>query len=311
MTEDATPADFNEEDQINDQVEILDDNTTEEVDEQEAAIEAILAVRREAEGADGETADSSDADEDDDTEALNGDAVEEDDTSEADDEEDTRFDKNPRFQQLIRERNELREAASKGQLTDEDRELLAAIKSYRDNPDGAIKALNPILEDLGALSGSGPLPDDLAEAVEMGEISEQYARDLVKAQAHQKAATARQEQYEQEQVRRAQETHLTEVRSRYTEIEAKFRKSDPDYDKKQELVQSLALRMAPGGVKSADQLVEIMTAAKKKVDEAYGVAKPKPKPVRPVSGQAPTRTQRKPQSYDDIINDRLSQPRAK
>ncbi len=154
-----------------------------------------------------------------------------------------------RFQEVVKERNEFKtkveQYEAKAQNFDEingfcekfsiDREQFRqALKIQallNTDPESALKELGPIIEQLQGFQGER-LPDDLKAAVEAGEVSEKFARELAKTRAQHQFG---QKQTQQER-ERAQQRAEVEGRQRLAvatqQWETSKRNSDPDYKPK-------------------------------------------------------------------------------
>lgn len=101
---------------------------------------------------------------------------------------DDRFDKHPRFQELVSERNQLRENVQDyeriqsfmkaNSLSVDDVSMgFRIMAAFRNDPAGAFEMLQPHLEVLQQFTGD-KLPDDLSDRVQNGYIDAQTAKEL-------------------------------------------------------------------------------------------------------------------------------------
>lgn len=237
----------------------------------------------------------------------------EDDSDEGDEkkqsEEDSRFDKHPRFQAIIAEKKELEEklkayepieAVLKDSTMNQDDRLATlqlgesvnrALLGQAD-PTEVLQSLMPLIEQLQAAAGL-VLPDDIKQAVEDGEISEKYAQALAKERAEKAAMQNRTEfedtkrkQLEQQQKNQEIQQLKSQVLTAVTDWETQQMNSDPDYEQKRELVYShiladLQKRNAAKQVITAQDAILISNNALSKVTSLMQKALPGKQPIRP------------------------------
>jgi hypothetical protein len=245
----------------------------------------------------------------DDAESEDGDTTA--DASEETD-EDTPFHTHPRFQKVIRERNEARDKAGrfdqfidymKGKSLSEDDldsalALAAALKNPNaENAEEQLKALSPFMQKLQARTGQGDLPDDLAEEVTAGMISEERARQIVRDQAELNAVSERQRiETETAQRQAAEQAQVQAAQAMMQSVsveEAKWR-SESNFEQKlplikeqmQQIFQDIgrpstpegAVRMAQIAKAHVDALPQFKTVSKPAVSTLTGS---QPKTQRP------------------------------
>jgi hypothetical protein len=173
------------------------------------------------------------------------------------------------------------------------------------DPQQALQRLRPIYEELSRRSGE-VIPDDLAEEVRLGYVTEQRARELARARAGEQIRTdqlkQRDAQAEAERTRQQQEQSARDASTAAERWEAQKRQADPDFHLKQGRVAELTelevlRRMKAGqGVKGPQEVLEICEAAYKRASDEIKRFQPAPKEVAPVSGTASPRAQAAPQS---------------
>lgn len=228
-----------------------------------------------------------------------------------------RLDKNPRFQEVIAERdharNELkqfepiREFLKNSILSEQDSVATLQIGnsvnralSGEEDPVSVLNQLAPIVQALQAAAGL-LLPPDIQQAVNDGQISKKYAEDLAKQRAANAGLvnkTEREKQalqaFQQQQVEQQIHAIKMDVSKAVTDWETKQRKIDPDYEPKRELIYNqvtaaLLARRNEGKVTTAKDAIDISEAAYQKVSDVLQNAYPKRQAVgKNISGGAPS-----------------------
>lgn len=228
---------------------------------------------------DGDDAEGSDEDEEDESEDdEDTDETETEQHEDAETERDIGFAKSIRFRKMNEELKALRlekeeAAAAKAELAKAKARL--AVVEALENPTapGALKLLEPHLARLVQINGQGPLDEDLQKAVENSDLSEPYARQLQAARAQEKFRETAQRETAQQ---RSQNEAAEALGGLYRE----FEKSDPDFGKKREMVESFAsvraqaFYQATGRKPTIAEGLAMVKEAKAKVD-ALAPAKPK------------------------------------
>lgn len=151
-----------------------------------------------------------------------------------------------RFQQVIQERNEVREQmrdiqpkaelhdrlvkfCQDNQLTDDDyvqaMEIAALLKN---DPQQAWEKLKPIVEGLGVLSGD-KLPDDLAKDVEEGALTMERAKEIATLRAQTKFREKSQQVSEKQRADRQKAAFVQSIHTAWASWDANKRKLDPDF----------------------------------------------------------------------------------
>jgi hypothetical protein len=242
---------------------------------------------------------------------------------------DVPFNKHPRFQRLIRERNDLRGPAGEYQKVQtfmdqngisseaaaEGFTIMAAMA--KGDAVGAWNMLKPVVQSLLVAAGE-VLPEDLKQRVAAGEMPEEAAREIATARA--KADTGEKsrsfdQRMQQTRAERDANTALQTTASTWAQDRAK---KDPNFDAKQPalmrevayLIQTEGRPNTPEGVKAQLEkayksvaLPGTRPAANGKVPTiGQGVARP-----RASSNGAPGNAQPQPRSTLDIIRGITSQ----
>lgn len=260
---------------------------------------------------------------------------------EEDDEDDTvdengkplPFHKHPRFQKVIRQRNELRE---KAQVVEQERdqyrqghEQFEAIQGFmqqnklqvqdvsqalriaaaiNNDPAKAAEMLQPIVESLHKYTGE-ILPEDLKQRVETGELSEQDARDLVKTRNENARLSRQSTQQAREREQQQTQAHVQRARQAManaaTNEQARIVKTDPDYAKKESLIRDklevLIHQRQPRTADEAAALVrEAHQAVTKQLKSVLGRRESRPSPSSADSGKSRT-APREPETMQEAI----------
>lgn len=229
---------------------------------------------------------------------------------------DVPFNKHPRFQQLVQQRNEFRTGHEEyqkiqtflqqnGLSADKAAEMLEIGALIERNPSEALERLRPTLQKLVQDAGA-VLPQDLQEDVRMGRITKERAKEISQLRARQSNAQ-REQEFRRQQGEREQAQRLAgEMRNAATAWEQQIRQRDPDAmsePAKEELMREIAYRHSmgqrpkdPAGVQA--QLNEAWAAVQRRMRPA---AAPKA-PVQPVRGGRAAATQQgEPKSIMDIV----------
>ncbi len=194
---------------------------------------------------------------------------------------DVPFHKHPRFQSVIRQRNELRQKAERFEhgakqyeqvqafldangLSDEEAgEFLQLRALMKSNPAEAWKTLKPVVQQLLVEAGE-VLPPDLADAVRKGEVTKARAIEISRLRAAQTSMTKTQEQAQRQAQQRAVQEQAQARMNTVAEWEKATKLKDPDYAAKEEDVKIhvVYLQKLRGMPKSPE-------GARKMVEEAY------------------------------------------
>ena len=186
------------------------------------------------------------------------------------------------------------------------------------DPQEALKRLSPIYELLSRQAGE-VLPEDLAEEVRLGYVTEPRARELARARAGEQIRTQQLQQRDQaDQAERAQQERAQQVQtvsSAADRWDAAKLKADPDYHLKRERIAELTelelLRRTRANqqVNGEQDVVAICEAAYKRATEEIKRLQPPPKSISNVSGVASPRVESAPKSMMDALNFGLANAR--
>jgi hypothetical protein len=230
---------------------------------------------------------------------------------------DVPFHKHPRFQELIRDRNSLREDAGRyrnvqnfldtsGLKSDEAADALTIFAQAKIDPAGAWEKIKPWVQEL-LISAGEVLPDDLTQRVQKGELTQDAAIEVSRSRAKMKSVDTRQSFEEQQRERREQTDLGKKLVDTATEWEVDRQRKDPNFAAKVVPLQKeiAYLHMQEGKPKTPEGVLDQLKRAYKAVNEQIKPAAP-PAPkrpaVRPVTGgQVAGNVRPEPKSTLDII----------
>lgn len=220
-------------------------------------------------------------------------------------EEDTRFDKHPRFQKLLTENKtlksqnlEFKPLASEFQkvtaymdsngLNHQEVargfEIMAAMKN---EPLKALQMLEPYFRGLEQFSGD-ILPQDLQQKVDEGYIDRAHAQELARTRnlaAHVQEQNRLAKQAQEENVRtEISNLRLTQLQGVVSNWESGMKSRDPDYDKKRDSIQS-EVRLALGNRNdiSNEELSQVCQQAHQIVTSRFANALGRRPEIRPMN----------------------------
>jgi hypothetical protein len=204
------------------------------------------------------------------------------------------FHKHPRWMQMNRALKDLEPKAqafekiakisSDAGLSSEDVdngfEIMSLIKR---DPAKALEALRPIMHALEGITGAR-LPDDLQQRVVQGRADPETAQELAQARYLQ----AQQAQRQEHEAVQAQQRAASAMASTVTTLEQQWKATDVDYAKKEKLViaQTKALLAEYGQPANVEQATQLVSEAKRLVDESLRAMVPARPQVRTLTGGA-------------------------
>lgn len=211
---------------------------------------------------------------------------------------DVPFNKHPRFQQLVRERNVFRQDAERynnvvgfienaGLTADEAADGLTIMGLAKTNPAEAWKRIQPWVQKVLVAAGE-VLPDELQQRVVAGEMSREAAIELSRAKAHAQSVQTAQSFREQQEQARQQAQAAQAVTGAAVSWEQDRRTKDPNFDTKLTAIQKevLFLQSTEGKPNTAEGVRAQLNKAYKAVNDSL-----RPAPVvaarpavRPVVG---------------------------
>lgn len=225
---------------------------------------------------------------------------------------DVPFRQHPRFRQLIRQRNALKEDAGRyrnvqgfleqnGLSGEEAFEGLRIMALMRSNPAEAWKALQPHVQRLIQQTGE-VLPKDLADEVRSGRLPKERALEISRARAAETSRTQSGEFQEQVRQRNAARQLIGSVQTAVAGWEQTMRGKDPDFEGLYEDLQREAAFNFQRGrrARSPEEALEF-------VKKDYAAVKQRRAPatrpaLRPVTGgQVAGNAQPQPKSMLDVV----------
>lgn len=282
----------------------------------DAALAALGKGKEEEPAAEEKSSDSSDET---DSETPAAEAPETDDRSEEDKDKELPFHKHPRWQEVYKERNDLRaklaefepavqksqswdnmqQFVAKSGLSDQDMdagfEIMVAMKH---DPAKAYGMLKPYMETLAQMQGD-TLPEDLALFVENGKMDEGAAKQLARERSGRQWAESKRAEdatrfqaVEQTRTQQAHAGHVDAIKNAVTTWESEWRKSDLDFGKKHAMVHDriVALVQAKGPPANPQAAVELAKEARADIEGKLVGMLPKREAKKAVTGGAASST---------------------
>ncbi len=235
------------------------------------------------------------------------------------------FNKHPRFQKLIAEKNELKELSNKYKTDSEQYKKITdfielnnlsakdAVEGFRimatlrNNPEEGYKLLQGHLERIGNVTGRN-LPKDIQEKVDDGFLDEDAAKELSQARAN---------LYREKQLRKQTQQRFTNASASANETQMadavklwgeKTLANDPDFSLKQdEFNDRISAIVSERGVpKSPDEVVQIADDAYATINERFKARQPSKQPMRSsTKGKLGGVPVPEPNSMRDIVSQAL------
>lgn len=245
------------------------------------------------------------------------------DEAEGDDDKPPPFHEHPRWQEMLTENKQLKETAQRWNqfeqqlqqngLTPDDVDQGAELmRLLRSDPAKAAEVLAPVMEQVQRFAGQGSLPDDLQQAVDAGQITEQYAKELAQQRTQSSYYANRtkeeQERMQREAEARAQqeaETARNAVMGAVNDWEAKWKSSDPDFEKKHRYVRdrvNILAREMGRPIQSAEEAIQLAEKARKQIDDELGSMLPRKENKRGTTkGGSSVSTAPEPKSLREVV----------
>lgn len=241
---------------------------------------------------------------------------------------DVPFHKHPRFQSLLRQRNEAHGDATRyrnvqrflddnGLSSEEGANALTIFAQARVDPVGAWAAVKPWVQQLLIAAGE-VVPDDLQSRVTAGELTREAAMEIGRERAKATSLESKQKFQTQRTERQAADDLGRSLVGTAQEWETDRRAKDPNFEAKLPLIQKEIawLHAQEGKPNTPDGVKDQLKRAYKAVNDGFRSAAPAPaarKPaIRPVTGGQVAQNIRpnKPQSTLDIIRAGTARRRA-
>jgi len=237
-----------------------------------------------------------------------------------DDYSDVPFNKHPRFQALVREKNALKQDAQRynnvqtfmdqnNVTAEEAADLLVIGGLIKTNPQAAWARIKPTIQKLLIAAGE-VLPDDLTERVSKGEMSKEAAMEVSRARAGVQSVQATRTFEQQRAQQRAETEAVQALGSAANEWEADRRLKDPNFEAKlPSLMEKVAYLQRiegvpkdPAGVKAQLQKAYKAIPAPAAAIAAVPAAPVPKKAITPIRGGQVAGDQRpEPKSVLDIV----------
>lgn len=235
------------------------------------------------------------------------------------------FNKHPRFQKLIAEKNELKELSNKYKTDSEQfnkitdfiklnnlsaKDAVEAFKmmaALRNNPEEGYKMLQGHLERIGNVTGRN-LPKDIQEKVDDGFLDEDAAKELSQARASLYRERQLREQSQQKFTNASASANESQMADAVKSWGEKTLANDPDFSLKQEEFNDRisAIVAERGTPKSPDEVVQIANDAYATINERFKSRQPTKQPLKSTTkgklGGVPVA---EPTSMRDIVSQAL------
>jgi len=235
------------------------------------------------------------------------------------------FNKHPRFQKLIAEKNELKELSNKYKTDSEQfnkitdfiklnnlsaKDAVEAFKmmaALRNNPEEGYKMLQGHLERIGNVTGRN-LPKDIQEKVDDGFLDEDAAKELSQARASLYRERQLREQSQQKFTNASASANESQMADAVKSWGEKTLANDPDFSLKQEEFNDRisAIVAERGTPKSPEEVVQIADDAYVTINERFKSRQPTKQPLKSTTkgklGGVPVA---EPTSMRDIVSQAL------
>lgn len=244
-------------------------------------------------------------------------------TAEADDnDDDPPFHEHPRWQEMISERDSFKRSHEEllglksymtehGLTSDEVNIGFDIMKNIKNNPQAALEALAPFIQEMEVQTGQRLSPD-IQERFDEGYIDEQSARELSQTrsreqlaqQASQQAAVQAQQLQQQQYL----DAHANEVSGAVSEWERGWSSTDPDYKLKQpKVMEKIELHLLKNGApQTKEDAVQIAEMCRKVVDNEFRQLRPQKGNVTPVTGGSSPKSTPEPSTLMEAMQQGLA-----
>jgi hypothetical protein len=202
----------------------------------------------------------------------------------------------PRFKEVIAEKNEykkgheqyekiqssLREMKLSAEETAQGLSIMGLMKS---NPQAALEALQPIISNLQQVTGQ-VIPEDIQQKIEDGYMDEDVGKELARARADVEIQKNANQQMLNEQEQMKTQDHLNVIAQSVTNWEENIRKTDPDFELKQDEIDDRvsALVRENGRPNSSEDALALAQNAYETVNKRHQSRMGAKRPIRSLSG---------------------------
>jgi len=232
------------------------------------------------------------------------------------------FHEHPRWQEMITERDSFKQSHQElmglksymteaGLSIDEVNTGFEIMKNIKENPQAALEALAPYIDQMETSTGRR-LSADIQERVDEGYLDEESAREMsqlrsreqLATEASQRAAAQAQQIQQQQQVQQ----HATNVSGAVSEWETQWSSSDPDYKLKQpKVMEKIELYLLKNGAPSSrEQAVQIAEECRKSVNNELLQFRPRKGSVNPITGGSSPKSTPEPKSLMEAMQQGLA-----
>lgn len=209
---------------------------------------------------------------------------------------DVPFNKHPRFQEVLRQRNTFKQNAERytnvqnfidtnGLSAEEAADLLIIGGLMKVNPVEAWKRMEPAVRQLLIAAGE-VLPDDLRNLIQQQKMSPEAALEVSRARATTQAVTVQRSFDQQQAERRASLAQSNLRRDAAMAWEADRRRRDPNFDTKLEAIgkEVLWLQRQEGMPDSPQGVQDQLRRAYEEINKGFSKQAPARRPIIPVNG---------------------------
>mgnify|MGYP003624256355 CR=1 FL=1 len=202
----------------------------------------------------------------------------------------------PRFKEVIAEKNEykrgheqyekiqssLKEMKLSAEETAQGLSIMGLMKS---NPQAALEALQPIINNLQQVTGQ-IIPNDIQQKIEDGYMDEDVGKELARTRADVQIQKNANQQMLNEQEHMKTRSEINSLAQSVTNWEKNVRKTDPDFDFKQDEIDDRvsALVRERGRPNNSDDAVALAQEAYDTVNKRYRSRMGVKSPIRSLSG---------------------------
>ena len=232
------------------------------------------------------------------------------------------FHEHPRWQEMITERDSFKQSHQElmglksymteaGLSIDEVNTGFEIMKNIKENPQAALEALMPYIEQMETSTGRR-LSADIQERVDEGYLDEESAREMsqlrsreqLATEASQRAAAQAQQIQQQQQVQQ----HAKNVSGAVSEWETQWSSSDPDYKLKQpKVMEKIELYLLKNGAPSSrEHAVQIAEECRKSVNNELLQFRPRKGSVNPITGGSSPKSTPEPKSLMEAMQQGLA-----
>lgn len=213
------------------------------------------------------------------------------------------FHKHPAWQRIMSERDSYKDRAegydritqaveTAGITNEEFNTGFNIMALMRSDPLKAREALKPYMDALDQHAGV-QLPADLQEQVDGGYVTADHASEIARLRAQNGHLAAQREEISQQGAYQQQVHAGNDMASAVTSLEQQWAASDPDFERKQPMVQSRVNELIASGEYTLETTEDALAITQKAMDDVnswVGAFKPQKQPITPLTGGASVAT---------------------